>query len=113
MHNDEILTPVQGDGVFAASLPFFGGMFVWKANAVIIEKLAEVGALFASSEIVHSYMHCWRHKTPIIYRATTTQWFVGMERRQGADKPTLRDAALAPSKPPRSIPTGARRGCTR
>ncbi|TNC99232.1 MAG: isoleucyl-tRNA synthetase [Rhodocyclaceae bacterium] len=79
MHNDEILTPVQGDGVFAASLPFFGGMFVWKANAVIIEKLAEVGSLFASSEIVHSYMHCWRHKTPIIYRATT-QWFVGMDR---------------------------------
>jgi isoleucyl-tRNA synthetase len=39
MHNDEILTPVQGDGVFAASLPFFGGMFIWKANAVIIEKL--------------------------------------------------------------------------
>jgi isoleucyl-tRNA synthetase len=79
MHNDEILTPVQGDGVFAASLPFFGGMFVWKANAVIIEKLAEVGSLFASSEIVHSYMHCWRHKTPIIYRATT-QWFVGMNK---------------------------------
>ncbi|MDP2826569.1 MAG: isoleucine--tRNA ligase [Sulfuritalea sp.] len=79
MHNDEILTPVQGDGVFAASLPFFGGMFVWKANAFIIEKLAEVGSLFGSAEIVHSYMHCWRHKTPIIYRATT-QWFVGMDR---------------------------------
>jgi isoleucyl-tRNA synthetase len=79
MHNDEILTPVQGDGVFAASLPFFGGMFVWKANAVIIEKLAEVGSLFGSSEITHSYMHCWRHKTPIIYRATV-QWFVGMDR---------------------------------
>ena len=79
MHNDEILTPVQGDGVFAASLPYFGGMYVWKANAAIIEKLAEVGSLFASAEIVHSYMHCWRHKTPIIYRATT-QWFVGMDR---------------------------------
>jgi isoleucyl-tRNA synthetase len=99
MHNDEILTPVQGDGVFAASLPFFGGMFVWKANAVIIEKLAEVGSLFASSEITHSYMHCWRHKTPIIYRATT-QWFVGMDlvvkgeggREKGL---SLRDKALA------------------
>ena len=79
MHNDEILTPVQGDGVFAATLPYFGGMFVWKANAAIIEKLDEVGSLFARSEIVHSYMHCWRHKTPIIYRATT-QWFVGMDR---------------------------------
>ena len=84
MHNDEILTPVQGDGVFAASLPYFGGMNVWKANAAIIAKLAEVGALFASSEITHSYMHCWRHKTPIIYRATT-QWFVGMDR--AVDRP--------------------------
>ncbi|MDK9703324.1 MAG: isoleucine--tRNA ligase [Sulfuritalea sp.] len=94
MHNDEILTPVQGDGVFAASLPLFGGMFVWKANAVIIEKLAEVGSLFASSEIVHSYMHCWRHKTPIIYRATT-QWFVGMDRKPTDGSGTLRDKALA------------------
>ncbi len=94
MHNDEILTPVQGDGVFAASLPFFGGMFVWKANPVIIEKLAEVGALFASSEIVHSYMHCWRHKTPIIYRATT-QWFVGMNRIPVDGGGSLRDKALA------------------
>ena len=84
MHNDEILTPVQGDGVFAASLPYFGGMFVWKANAAIIEKLAEVGSLFDSAEITHSYMHCWRHKTPIIYRATT-QWFVGMDR--AVDRP--------------------------
>ena len=94
MHNDEILTPVQGDGVFAASLPFFGGMFVWKANPVIIEKLAEVGALFASSEITHSYMHCWRHKTPIIYRATT-QWFVGMNRMPVDGGGSLRDKALA------------------
>ncbi|MBI3093963.1 MAG: isoleucine--tRNA ligase [Rhodocyclales bacterium] len=94
MHNDEILTPVQGDGVFAASLPFFGGMYVWKTNPAIIEKLAEVGALFASAEIVHSYMHCWRHKTPIIYRATT-QWFVGMDRIPADGGGTLRDKALA------------------
>ncbi len=93
MQNDEILTPVQGDGVFASSLPFFGGMFVWKANAVIIEKLAEVGSLFGSVEITHSYMHCWRHKTPIIYRATT-QWFVGMDRKPADGGGTLRDKAL-------------------
>jgi isoleucyl-tRNA synthetase len=49
MHNDEILTPVQGDGRYASSLPFFGGLNVWKANPVIVEKLREVGALFASS----------------------------------------------------------------
>ncbi|MCX7156127.1 MAG: isoleucine--tRNA ligase [Rhodocyclales bacterium] len=94
MHNDEILTPVQGDGRFGESLPFFGGMNVWKANAAIIEKLAEVGSLFASSEITHSYMHCWRHKTPIIYRATT-QWFVGMNRIPVEGGGTLRDKALA------------------
>ncbi|MBM3393014.1 MAG: isoleucine--tRNA ligase, partial [Betaproteobacteria bacterium] len=79
MRNEEILTPVQGDGRFIESLPFFGGLNVWKANASIIEKLREVGSLFASNRISHSYMHCWRHKTPIIYRATS-QWFVGMDR---------------------------------
>jgi len=103
MQNDEILTPVQGDGVFAESLPYFGGMNVWKANPRIIEKIAESGCLFASSEITHSYMHCWRHKTPIIYRATT-QWFVGMEKREAADKPSLRDAALAAVEATRFYP---------
>ncbi len=98
MRNDEILNPVQGDGVFADSLPFFGGLSVWDANPKIIEKLAEVGALFASGSLTHSYMHCWRHKTPVIYRATT-QWFVGMDRLPGregveAAAPTLRELAL-------------------
>ncbi|HRQ46621.1 MAG TPA: isoleucine--tRNA ligase [Rhodocyclaceae bacterium] len=98
MRNEEILTPVQGDGTFAESLPFFGGLSVWDANPRIIDKLAEVGALFASGTIVHSYMHCWRHKTPVIYRATT-QWFVGMDRLAGRETvepgaPTLRELAL-------------------
>ncbi|MDP3514745.1 MAG: isoleucine--tRNA ligase [Sulfuritalea sp.] len=103
MHNDEILTPVLGDGRFGESLPFFGGMNVWKANPAIIEKLDEVGALFASSEIVHSYMHCWRHRTPIIYRATT-QWFVGMDRVVDAGGGTLRDKALAAVEATRFYP---------
>jgi isoleucyl-tRNA synthetase len=102
MHNEQILTPVQGDGTFAADLPFFGGMNVWKANPVIVEKLAEVGALLKHATIEHSYMHCWRHKTPLIYRATS-QWFVRMDApdvdSQGvaATEPaghTLREAAL-------------------
>jgi isoleucyl-tRNA synthetase len=93
MKNDEILTPVQGNGRFADSLPFFGGLNVWKANPEIVAKLAEVGCLMHSAEIVHSYMHCWRHKTPIIYRATT-QWFVGMDRQPNEGN-TLRTAALA------------------
>ncbi|MFA7269070.1 MAG: isoleucine--tRNA ligase [Sterolibacterium sp.] len=78
MKNDEILTPVLGNGKYAETLPFFGGMNIWKAAGAILDKLQEVGALFASSEITHSYMHCWRHKTPVIYRATT-QWFVRMD----------------------------------
>ena len=98
MRNDEILTPVQGDGTFADSLPFFGGLGVWDANPKIIEKLAEVGCLMASGNLTHSYMHCWRHKTPVIYRATT-QWFVGMDRLAGRERvdpgaPTLRELAL-------------------
>jgi isoleucyl-tRNA synthetase len=93
MSNDEILTPVQGDGRYAADLPFFGGLNVWKANPEIVAKLAEVGHLMNSAEIVHSTMHCWRHKTPTIYRATT-QWFVGMDR-QPHEGVTLRSAALA------------------
>ena len=95
MQNDEILTPVQGDGRFAENLPFFGGLNVWKANPQIIAKLAEVGRLMASSEIVHSYMHCWRHKTPIIYRATT-QWFVGMDRQPSSPPPQTPQSGVLP-----------------
>jgi isoleucyl-tRNA synthetase len=102
MHNDEILTPVQSDGRYAESLPFFGGQNVWKAATAILEKLSEVGCLLASGEITHSYMHCWRHKTPIIYRATT-QWFVGMERH-GSGNTSLRDAALAAVEATRFYP---------
>ncbi len=106
MRNDEILTPVQGDGRFAESLPFFGGLNVWKANAAIIEKLREVGSLFASNKITHSYMHCWRHKTPIIYRATS-QWFIGMDVRNqesGIRNQTLRELALAAVEATRFYP---------
>ncbi|WP_431024547.1 isoleucine--tRNA ligase [Halomonas sp. H5] len=93
MSFDEIKNPVQGNGVYADDLPFFGGQMIWKANPKIVEKLAEVGALLAHQPITHSYMHCWRHKTPVIYRATA-QWFVGMDR-QGSHGKTLREKALA------------------
>ena len=97
MKDDDILNPVQGDGRYAESLPFFGGLSIWKANPLIVDKLREVGALFHSEKLTHSYMHCWRHKTPIIYRATT-QWFVGMDDVPGyhGHKPaeSLRTTAL-------------------
>ena len=97
MKDEEILTPVLGDGRYAESLPFFGGESIWKANARIVRKIEEAGCLLHSESHVHSYMHCWRHKTPIIYRATT-QWFAGMDEVPGyrGIKPpeTLRETAL-------------------
>jgi len=98
MDDDDILTPVQGDGKFAPGLPLFGGMMIWKANPAIVKTLEERGVLFAQdANFVHSYMHCWRHKTPIILRATV-QWFAGMDEAAGFNgvKPaeTLRATAL-------------------
>src|SRR5438552_100239 len=91
MKDEEILTPVQSDGHFAQSLPFFGGQMIWKANAQIVAKLKESGALLHEETYVHSYMHCWRHKTPVILRATT-QWFAAMDKPVGGE--TLRATAL-------------------
>ena len=97
MKDAEILTPVMGDGKFAPSLPLFGGESIWEANGKIVKTLAERGMLFAKENYTHSYMHCWRHKTPVILRATT-QWFAGMEAVPGYKgvKPqeTLRATAL-------------------
>ncbi len=92
MHNDEILNPVQGNGVYAESLEFFGGQFIWKANPNVVAKLDEVDCLLAHEQVSHSYMHCWRHKTPVIYRATA-QWFVGMDVPVAGGE-TLRERAL-------------------
>jgi isoleucyl-tRNA synthetase len=79
MRDDEILTPVMGDGRFASSLPLFGGLSIWEANARIIKELEARGALLHHESLQHSYMHCWRHKTPVILRATT-QWFAAMDK---------------------------------
>src|SRR5690606_9788131 len=79
---------------YAESLEFFGGLSIWDANPKVIEKLEEVGCLLDSNKTRHSYMHCWRHKTPVIYRATT-QWFIGMDKTPERDEgPTLRELAL-------------------
>src|SRR5206468_7164004 len=106
--DEDILTPVMGEGRYAESLPFFGGESIWKANPAIIEKIAEHGALFANIRHAHSYMHCWRHKTPIIYRATT-QWFAAMDEVPGAakvkPKEPLRATALAGIEATQFFPT--------
>jgi len=96
MASDDIISPVQGNGVYVESLPFFGGQFIWKAATAILDKLRENGALLAHERIQHSYMHCWRHKTPLIYRATA-QWFIRMDGAEGAGQgaSSLREKALA------------------
>ena len=94
MKDDEILKPVMGDGRFASTLPLFGGMSIWEASKPICEALRGAGALFELKMFDHSYMHCWRHKTPIVYRATS-QWFAGMDVTPKDGGPTLRQTALA------------------
>ena len=98
MAYDDILNPVQGNGRYADDLPLFGGLNIWKACERVIEVLGQSDRLFATTHIVHSYPHCWRHKTPVIYRAAA-QWFVRMDEGQGVftqDKAplTLRQTAL-------------------
>jgi isoleucyl-tRNA synthetase len=98
MQYDDILNPVQGHGRYAEELPLFGGLNIWKACERVIEVLGQSDRLFATTNIVHSYPHCWRHKTPVIYRAAA-QWFIRMDEGVGVftkDKApkTLRQLAL-------------------
>ncbi|NJS35243.1 MAG: isoleucine--tRNA ligase [Brachymonas sp.] len=79
---DDILNPVQGNGRYEDTLPLFGGLNIWKACPEIINTLRDSGRLFATYDITHSYPHCWRHKTPVIYRAAS-QWFVRMDAGVG------------------------------
>ena len=81
----EVYNPVAANGVFLPDTEYFAGQHVLKANAVILALLAERGVLLHSEEYDHSYPHCWRHKTPIIFRATP-QWFVGMHQHGLLDK---------------------------
>jgi isoleucyl-tRNA synthetase len=89
----DILNPVMGNGVYASWLPLFANEFVWKANPKIVEALRSAGSLLKDKSYSHSYMHCWRHKTPIIYRATS-QWFASMDKKPADEKASLREAAL-------------------
>ena len=94
MQDADIINPVMGDGRFVPSLPMFGGLNIWAANPKIVEALSSAGTLLKTEPHSHSYMHCWRHKTPIIYRATS-QWFAGMDVHPVDGDVTLRQSALA------------------
>ena len=85
-YNLEVDNPVGGDGRFLPATPLFAGEQVFEANAHVIEALKEHGRLLKDEPYHHSYPHCWRHKTPVIFRATP-QWFISMEQaglRKGA-----------------------------
>jgi isoleucyl-tRNA synthetase len=81
--------PVGGDGRFLPGTPLVAGLLVEEANPVIIEALRQRGRLLHQEPLQHSYPHCWRHKTPVIFRATP-QWFISMERA-GLRAGALRD----------------------
>ena len=86
-YNLETYNPVDDGGVFKPEVAEFGGLFVRKANPLIVEKLREDGSLIHDDKVNHSYPHCWRCHQPIIFRATS-QWFISM------DTNSLRDKAL-------------------
>lgn len=92
LQDAQMLTPVLGDGTYAPNTPHFAGLTIWQANPKIIQALQEGKSLLYQFKYEHSYMHCWRHKTPIIYRATH-QWFASMDKVIEGD--SLRNKALA------------------
>lgn len=80
--------PVGDDGCYTQATPLFAGVHVSKANDKIMEVLEKNGVLLHKDKMSHSFPHCWRHKTPLIFRATP-QWFISM------DKNGLRKKAMA------------------
>ena len=76
----EVANPVGANGVYLENTELFAGQHVFKANDSVVEVLKEKGALLHHHAYEHSYPHCWRHKTPIIFRATP-QWFISMDKK--------------------------------
>ncbi|OFZ55988.1 MAG: isoleucine--tRNA ligase, partial [Bdellovibrionales bacterium RIFOXYC1_FULL_54_43] len=95
--------PVDDKGKFTTEFAEMQGQFVFKTNEPIIEKLRAGGHLVSRADIEHSYPHCWRCNTPVIFRATP-QWFIGMEPRAGVGM-TLRDRAKAAIREVRWVPS--------
>ncbi|MBI1395075.1 MAG: isoleucine--tRNA ligase [Betaproteobacteria bacterium] len=86
-----IANPVGPDGRFDEAIPLVGGQTVWEGNKTVIGVLEEKTLLLNNVAYEHSYPHCWRHKTPVIFRATH-QWFIGMDH-PGTDDRSLREIA--------------------
>lgn len=91
-----VISPVNEEGIYTAEAPLFEGMFYAKANSKIIEMLEASGHLLHHSEFVHSYPHCWRTKTPLIYRATE-QWFASVDGFRQAALDAVNSVTWIPS----------------
>ncbi|BBB22424.1 isoleucyl-tRNA synthetase [Abyssogena phaseoliformis symbiont OG214] len=79
-YNLAVECPVDAKGVFFKETELLGGQFIFKANASVIEILKQANTLVKHEPLMHSYPHCWRHKTPVIFRATP-QWFISMQQK--------------------------------
>ncbi|MCF6775128.1 isoleucine--tRNA ligase [Thiotrichales bacterium 19X7-9] len=97
-NNLKLENPVGANGCYIQGTELFEGQFIFKANNHIIDVLAEKGNLLHADATVHSYPHCWRHKSPVIFRATP-QWFISM------DKKDLRTQTLEAIKDVKWLPT--------
>ncbi|MDR2395157.1 MAG: isoleucine--tRNA ligase [Endomicrobium sp.] len=77
----EILSPINGKGLYTKEVTELENIYIFKANPIIIEKLEKEGKILAKFKMEHSYPHCWRCKKPIIFRATP-QWFLSVDRNE-------------------------------
>ena len=90
-----VYSPVMDDGRYDATVPgWLAGKNVLEVDPVVVGKLKDIGVLFAAGKIVHSYPHCWRSKTPVVFRATE-QWFIAVDKQIPAYGKTLRNLALS------------------
>jgi isoleucyl-tRNA synthetase len=99
----DIYAPINTDGRFAADVGIVGGLKVFEANPVVEAALAERGRLWFRTDVAHSYPHCWRCHSPVIFLATS-QWFISMDG--------LREAAVAEANAVQWIPEWGRERMT-
>ncbi len=92
-----LINPVMANGCYAEDVPLFAGLHVFKANKEVRAVLEQNKRLLSDELLEHSYPHCWRHKTPMIFRATP-QWFIAMDKNQ------LRDNTLKAIEKTQFIP---------
>ena len=103
-NNLETYSPVQDDGTFDDTVPdWIRGKSVWEGNKIICDHLVDGGRLFHQHPFVHSYPHCWRSKTPTVFRCTE-QWFVNVDQQLPATDKSLREMAQEAVKSTRWIP---------